>query len=333
MFDLFHRGHLEHFRKIHTIFDTPIELIVGIISDKVTSTYKRTPIFDETKRYKILNSCVYIHDAFITDTLVIDEEYMIRHNIDYVVHAFSNSDDRNKQTDFFKIPIELNKFIEIEYNHGVSTTQIIKETKLDWSQIWAKKGDENTDNLYLLNGWESTNFNPELFISKVINTLSIRDAERILEVGCGSGLLAQYLSKNEYIGIDSSLSLVSKHITILNNIVLNFKSIDVIFKHKYFDYTIINSVLEYLNTLEEVVATLDEIERVSKKGIYIGNIRERTHVEKKEKHKYDGVFTHMVINRSIFIDRGYTIIDSLYDGENRYDAYILFNRQASTSAS
>ena len=92
-------------------------------------------------------------------------------------------------------------------------------------------------------------------------------------------------------------------------------------------------MLEYLSTLEEVVATLDEIERVSKKGIYIGNIRERTHVEKKEKHKYDGVFTHMVINRSIFIDRGYTIIDSLYDSENRYDAYILFNRQASTSAS
>jgi cytidyltransferase-like protein len=40
IFDLFHKGHLEHFKKIHQYFKVPIHLIVGIISDKVAINYK-----------------------------------------------------------------------------------------------------------------------------------------------------------------------------------------------------------------------------------------------------------------------------------------------------
>ena len=35
IFDLFHSGHLNHFKKIHDFYNKPIELIVGIISDRI----------------------------------------------------------------------------------------------------------------------------------------------------------------------------------------------------------------------------------------------------------------------------------------------------------
>ena len=322
IFDLFHKGHLEHFKKIHKLFNEEINLTVGIISDKVASSYKRKPIFNETQRLAILNSCKYINEVFITDMLVIDNQFMNLHAIDYVVHAFNNSDDKSKQNEFFQIPIEMGKFIEIPYNLGISTTEIIKETKLNWDQIWEKKGNLTTNDLFTLNGWESTSFNPEDFVKSVIQDLQIKYDNSILEVGCGSGLIALYLNKYKYIGIDSSLSLVTKHINILNNIVLHFNSTDIIFKTKYFDYTIINSVLEYMNNMDDVIQTLNDIERVSIKGIYIGNIREHTHLEKLDKHKYEGTFTHLVIDRNFFITRGYNITKSLYDN-NRYNAFII----------
>ena len=54
IFDLFHKGHLEHFKKIHQYFEVPIHLIVGIISDKIAINYKRKPVFNENKRLKII---------------------------------------------------------------------------------------------------------------------------------------------------------------------------------------------------------------------------------------------------------------------------------------
>lgn len=323
IFDLFHKGHLEHFRKITTIFEHSVDIVVGVISDKVATEYKRAPIFNETQRLTIIDSCVYVKECFITDTLILDEKFMFDHNIDIVVHAFANAEDIEAQRIFFKVPIEVGKFKEIEYTKGISTTEILNNKDLDWSEIWEKKGEIDSNDLFLLNGWESTEFKPIEFISNIIEKLNISENEKIIEIGCGAGLLAYYLSKYNYMGIDSSLSLINKHINILHNIALHFKSTDRIFKDEYFDYTIINGVFEYFDNTEEVLNTLDEINRITKKGIYIGNIRYKTRTIKQEKHKYDGVFTHLVLSKQLFIERGYTILDSLYDPENRFDVFIV----------
>ena len=92
--------------------------------------------------------------------------------------------------------------------------------------------------------------------------------DRLLEMGCGAGLLSTFLKKYRYFGVDKSCSLVNKHINLFNNIVLNFSSVDVIFKDNYFDYAIVNSMFEYLKDYEEVKKTVDELERVSKKGVF-----------------------------------------------------------------
>ena len=88
VFDLFHTGHLKHFEKIHKYFNEPIKLKVGLINDKVATNYKRKPIYNEKKRYDILSSIKYINDVILMDDLIITEEFIKLHNIDYIFHAF-----------------------------------------------------------------------------------------------------------------------------------------------------------------------------------------------------------------------------------------------------
>ena len=84
------------------------------------------------------------------------------------------------------------------------------------------------------------------------------------------------------------------------------------------DHCIVNN---YYVDHNEVQKTIDQIERVSKKGVYIGNIRHSTREQKLDKHKYDGVFTHTVIPQEYFMNRNYVIIEN--DDPHRYDVMKL----------
>ena len=92
----------------------------------------------------------------------------------------------------------------------------------------------------------------------ILKFLPINNDEKILEMGCGSGYLAQYLSSFKYIGVDLSRNLVNKHINILGNVVLNFSSTDIIFKDNYFDYSLCNKV--YLNNFDDLELTINNLE-------------------------------------------------------------------------
>jgi len=71
--------------------------------------------------------CKYV-DKIVKDApLIIDENFMNEHQIDYVIHSFSNEADAEKQKEFFKVPIMLNKFMTIQYYSSISTTDIIKK--------------------------------------------------------------------------------------------------------------------------------------------------------------------------------------------------------------
>ena len=324
VFDLFHEGHLKHLKKIKKYFKSSVHLIVGLINDKTAEQYKRRPIINETDRKKILLSCKYVDSVVLMDRLIIDETFIKTYNIDFIFHAFLNKNDLIKQNKFYEIPRKLNKFIEIEYNNGISTTEILKNMNLNWKDIWEKKGTVNTQDLYLLNGWENTKFNPELFISTVVNKLTILKDNSIIEIGCGSGLLSQYLTEFDYYGLDKSSTLVNKHISLLKNIVLNFDATETVFKDKYFDFCLCHSMLEYLKNTDELNMVIGQMERITKKGIYIGSIRYKTRQQQEKKHKYNGVFTHFIVQKQYFIDRGYTIVDNLFEPSERYDVFKIF---------
>ena len=128
VFDLFHRGHLEALNKTKYI-ENNVELIVGVISDEDTKTYKRCPIINEIDRVEIIKNIKCVDEVIFPAPLIVTKKFLEENNIDYVVHGFSNEKDRLIQREFFKELIEIGKFKEIKYYDKCSTTEIIDKIK------------------------------------------------------------------------------------------------------------------------------------------------------------------------------------------------------------
>ena len=128
VFDMFHRGHLECFKTIKNMYPN-CHLVVGVVSDKDTESYKRIPIISQQDRLEIIKSIKYVDQVVFPGPLYMTKEFINKHNIDLIVHGFANQKDINKQKEFFKVAIELNKFKEIPYYSKISTTDIINKVK------------------------------------------------------------------------------------------------------------------------------------------------------------------------------------------------------------
>jgi cytidyltransferase-like protein len=126
VFDLFHRGHLESLIKSKNVYNDPENtiLIVGVVSDKDCQSYKRLPIINENDRVELVKNMKTVDEVIFPCPLVVTMDFIKEHNIDLVVHGFSNDSDREKQKPFFE-NIKSN-FKEIEYYSKISTTDIIK---------------------------------------------------------------------------------------------------------------------------------------------------------------------------------------------------------------
>lgn len=131
IFDLFHRGHLESLKQAKNINDN-VFLSVGVISDKVATSYKREPIICENDRIEIIKSIKYVDEVIINPPLQITEQFIKENNIDIVVHGFYDEKDWEKQQSFFLWLIENNKFKRINYYNKISTTDIINKIKITY---------------------------------------------------------------------------------------------------------------------------------------------------------------------------------------------------------
>ena len=78
MFDLFHAGHIEALERAKEYGDI---LIVGILSDEDTFSYKRKPIIPYDQRLKILQN-ISIIDKVIPGPKIEFEEFYRTHKID-----------------------------------------------------------------------------------------------------------------------------------------------------------------------------------------------------------------------------------------------------------
>tara|TARA_B100001094_G_C18111697_1_gene761562 strand:+ start:125 stop:541 length:417 start_codon:yes stop_codon:yes gene_type:complete len=129
IFDLFHRGHLECIKKCKLYGN---KIVVGIISDIDATEYKRQPIINEVDRCEIIKNLKDVDSIIFPAPLIVNEKFIEENNIDMIVHAFSSDQDFEKQKDFFKIPIQLNKFTKIDYYDKISTTDIINKIKINY---------------------------------------------------------------------------------------------------------------------------------------------------------------------------------------------------------
>ena len=121
--DLFHRGHVEFFKKLKNLYGDSY-LIIGVLSDKDVEKYKRKPIFSLEDRSEIIRSCRYVDEVIIDPPFYITEDFLKKHNINIVAHG----DD---MTEYFKkynyeIPLKLGIMRTVPYYEGISTTKIIE---------------------------------------------------------------------------------------------------------------------------------------------------------------------------------------------------------------
>lgn len=83
-------------------------------------------------------------------------------------------------------------------------------------------------------GWEKSTADMEETASRIKKELDIQPTDRVLEVGCGAGGLAQYMDC-EYVGIDFSKTLVSRCMEFFQKSAIYSEANDIPFKDKYFD--------------------------------------------------------------------------------------------------
>ena len=170
---------------------------------------------------------------------------------------------------------------------------------LDWKKIWTKKGSVDSRDLRLLNGYENTTVNPEIVSSKITQTLSIEKETKVLEVGCGAGMIAQFLKCN-YVGIDYSTTLIEKHKSILNNEVYMCEASHLPFKDNSFDCVFAYSIFQYFTDIDYANSVVEEMRRVSKKRVFIGDLPVSSHEK-----------SHLLYSKDMFSE--FIITDGYYN--------------------
>lgn len=182
-----------------------------------------------------------------------------------------------------------------------------------WKQIWIRKGnaEKEVTDLLAYDGYEATQVDMKAVAAEITARLDIKKTDRVLEVGCGAGALAQYLDC-DYVGVDYSPTLVQKHIEILHNSVLIGEAADLIFKDNSFDKVICYGVFLYFEDKEYAVRAAAELKRVAKSGVLIGELPIRSHRDE-----------HLLFTPDEF--KGWDISDGFYDPyrQDRFNAVLL----------
>jgi len=146
----------------------------------------------------------------------------------------------------------------------------------DWHEVWERKGRIRSDDLKELDGFEETTINPKEATKKIIKALNIKKDNKVLEVGCGAGMIAYYLTC-DYTGIDYSESLVKRHIELLRNHVLVSEANNLPFLDKSFNRAFSYSVFHYFPNKQYAKKALNEMKRVCSGPIFIGDLPFRSH--------------------------------------------------------
>ena len=152
-----------------------------------------------------------------------------------------------------------------------------------WKEIWTQKGamKGTKDDIRVYDGWEKSTADMQDTAQKIMKLLNIKPTDRVLEVGCGAGGLAQYMDC-EYIGIDFSATLVKRCMEFYQKTAVYAEANDIPFKDQYFDKSFSWGVFLYFPNWNYTRAVLDEMKRVTKQEIFIGELPKMSHDSKHQ---------------------------------------------------
>lgn len=147
----------------------------------------------------------------------------------------------------------------------------------DWFEVWQRKGRTATRDLRTLDGFESTRIDPEVVARQIADILQIRQGDRVLEVGCGAGMLAQYLP-GDYTGVDYSPEMIAKFREIQAGKAAEVGSANRLrFADGEFDQVFAFSVFQYFPDKQYATDAVAELCRVARGRVFIGDLPRQSH--------------------------------------------------------
>ena len=146
-----------------------------------------------------------------------------------------------------------------------------------WKEIWTQKGmeDGTKEKVKIFDGWEKSETEIEVIAEKIKTKLDIKKEDRILEVGCGAGGIAQFIDC-DYIGIDFSKPLTEKCMLFFQKTAICAEANNLPFRDGVFDKCFSWGVFLYFPNLDYMEQVVLEMKRVTKGMIFIGDIPKRS---------------------------------------------------------
>ena len=114
-FDLFHIGHVRMLKRAKELGDY---LIVGISSDKCNLEKNKKSFMSEDNRKEIVESCKYVDEVFIEESLNEKQKYIDQYKAD----LFVIGDDWKGKFDFLTCEV-----IYLDRTPNISTTEMKEE--------------------------------------------------------------------------------------------------------------------------------------------------------------------------------------------------------------
>ncbi len=124
VFDLFHSGHVRLLRAARSLGDRVVVVVNG---DRLTSSYKRTPIMNEDDRMEMVEACRYVDHAEVSNNYSI-RDAVVRHGVTQIVHGDDweiESYKRQICCDDDFLDLHNARLVLLPYTQGISTSDII----------------------------------------------------------------------------------------------------------------------------------------------------------------------------------------------------------------
>ncbi|KAL8474202.1 hypothetical protein ACS0TY_030166 [Phlomoides rotata] len=134
IYDLFHFGHARSLEQAKKSFPNTY-LLVGCCNDEVTHKFKGKTVMTASERYESLRHCKWVDEVIPDAPWVIDQEFLDKHNIDYVAHdSLPYADASGAGMDVYEFVKAVGRFKETKRTDGISTSDIIMRIVKDYNQ-------------------------------------------------------------------------------------------------------------------------------------------------------------------------------------------------------
>lgn len=134
IYDLFHFGHARSLEQAKKSFPNTY-LLVGCCNDEITHKYKGKTVMTEDERYESLRHCKWVDEVIPDAPWVINQEFLDKHNIDYVAHdSLPYADASGAGKDVYEFVKKVGRFKETKRTDGISTSDIIMRIVKDYNQ-------------------------------------------------------------------------------------------------------------------------------------------------------------------------------------------------------